>query len=175
LNIQDIMTRAAKCCSAEDSLDAAARLMWENDCGAAPVMDDDGHVVAMLTDRDICMAAYTQGRPLADIRVKSAMSCSLHSIGPDDPIARAERIMQEQQVRRLPVIDAQGHLVGIVSLNDIAREAARERTHKQRPVDFDNVALTLAAVCRPRICAVEPSALQRVPAEPLARRMASVI
>lgn len=175
MNTQDVMTRSAKCCGPEDSLDVAARLMWENDCGSTPVMDENGSVVAMLTDRDICMAAYTQGRALGDIRVKSAMSVSVHCVGPDDTIARASRLMQENQVRRLPVVDSEGHLVGIVSLTDIAREAVRERTQKQRPVDFDNVVLTLAAVCRPRICGIEHSDLATEAPTAIAPRVAKAL
>jgi CBS-domain-containing membrane protein len=149
------MTRSVKTCGPEDSLEVAARLMWENDCGCVPVTDDSGHPLAMLTDRDVCMAALTQGRTLAEIRVKSAMSGSLHAVGPRDPLARAEHMMQEFQVRRLPVADADGHLVGLLSMNDIAREAARERPQRQRAVTSDDVTMMLASVCRPRVCLVD--------------------
>ena len=80
----------------------------------------------MLTDRDICMAAYTQGRPLGEMQVSSAMSRQLFSCRPEDSLAKAEEIMRTNRIRRLPVIDADRHLVGILSLDDIAREATRE-------------------------------------------------
>jgi CBS-domain-containing membrane protein len=111
--------------------------------------------MAMLTDRDVCMAALTQGRTLGEIRVNSAMSGSLHVVRVRDPLAEAERKMQEFQVRRLPVVGVDGRLVGLLSMNDIAREAARERPHRPRAVTSDDVAATLASVCRPRVCLID--------------------
>ena len=164
MNIEDLMTRDVKCCGPEDTLDVAARLMWENDVGCIPITDGRGQALAMLTDRDICMAAFTQGRPLGEIRAKSAMSASLHAVAPRDSLAKAELVMKEFQVRRLPVVDGEGRLQGVLSVNDIAREAARERPQRQRAVTSDEVAVTLAGVCRPRVCLVPPhddSALPR--------------
>lgn len=152
MNVEELMTRSVKTCGPEDSLESAARLMWENDCGCVPVTDEQGHPLAMLTDRDVCMAALTQGRTLGEIRVKSAMSGTLHAVEPRDSLAKAERTMQEFQVRRLPVVDGESRLQGLLSMNDIAREAARERPQRQRAVTSDDVAATLASVCRPRVC-----------------------
>jgi len=64
MNASDVMTKTVRSCSAGDSLQRAAQLMWEGDCGSVPVVDSDNRVVGILTDRDIAMAAYTQGRPL---------------------------------------------------------------------------------------------------------------
>jgi len=174
VNVQDVMTRSVQCCGPNDSLSHAAHLLWENDCGCLPVKDEGGRVVAMLTDRDICMAAYTQGRTLDDLRVNSAMSHDVHKVGPDDTLPRAHRLMQEQQVRRLPVVDMDGMLVGVISLNDLACEAARDSSRRSRGVgssDLEGVAVTLAAICRPRnerpeqraaeTPAAKPSALER--------------
>jgi len=155
MNVEELMTKSVKTCGPEDSLESAARLMWENDCGCVPITDEQGHPLAMLTDRDICMAALTQGRTLGEIRVKRAMSGTLHAVDPREPLAKAERMMQEFQVRRLPVVDGEGRLQGLLSMNDIAREAARERPQRQRAVTSDDVAATLASVCRPRVCRIE--------------------
>ena len=155
MHVEDLMTKFVKTCSPEDTLDVAARLMWENDVGCVPVTDDAGHALAMLTDRDICMAGFTQGRSLHEICVKTAMSGSLHAVGPRDSLAKAEQMMQKFQVRRLPVVDGEGRLQGLLSMNDVAREAAQERPLRQRAVTTDDVALTLAAVCRPRVCLIE--------------------
>jgi len=150
MNVEQIMTRLVKTCSPDDSLDAAARLMWDNDCGCVPVVDEQDRCVGVITDRDICMAAYTQGQRLSDIQVRAAMSGACHTAGPHDAVASAERAMQEHEVRRLPVIDQDGHLVGIVSLADITCEAARESHSKRGDVTLEEVAVTLSAVCRPR-------------------------
>jgi CBS domain-containing protein len=144
------MVREVRTVSADDSLNEAARIMWEHDCGCVPVVDQELHVVGMLTDRDICMAAYTQGVGLHEGRVSSAMSRRLFWCEPDDDLAAAEKIMREVQVRRLPVIDRDGHLVGILSLNDIARKAARDHSRRMpREVNESEVGAVLAAISEP--------------------------
>ena len=149
-----IMSQPVAVCQLSDSLDQAARLMWEDDCGAVPVVDSAGRAVAMLTDRDICMAAYTQGKPLGQISVSSAMSKDLRACLPDDTLEQAEQLMMEYQLRRIPVLDDDGHPVGILSLNDLARAANHQ--HPAAPAGLDGVspltaARTMAAVCAPRL------------------------
>jgi CBS domain-containing protein len=121
--VRDAMTRSVVTCRADDRLNRAAQLMWEADCGAVPIVDDDGRLIGMLTDRDICMAAYTRGLPLAELSVTSAMSTALHSCKPGDSLRSLMDAMAKHQVRRVPVVDEAGQLVGIVSLADIARLA----------------------------------------------------
>jgi CBS domain-containing protein len=118
------MTPTPHTCGATDSLTRAAQIMWDGDCGAVPVIDADGKLCGMLTDRDVCIAAYTKGSPLSAIAVSAAMSKHPHSCKADDTLPRAIALMAEAQVRRLPVIDGAGHLVGILSLADIASGAA---------------------------------------------------
>lgn len=154
-----IMSQPVCVCHLSDNLDQAARLMWEDDCGAVPVVDGEGRAVAMLTDRDICMAAYTQGRALQQIGVSTAMSKSLHACLPDDPLEQVEQLMMEYQLRRIPVLDYDGHPVGILALNDLARAANRQ--HPAAPdgpagVTLMTAARTMAAVCAPRLHAPGP-------------------
>jgi len=106
----------------------------------------------MITDRDVCMAAYTQAQPLARILVSQAMSAELHSCKPEEDLDKVEKRMRSQQVRRLPVVDDEGHLRGILSLADIAQRAAKEAKAKAgtRQVSFAEVGETLAAVTAPR-------------------------
>jgi CBS domain-containing protein len=125
MRIEKVMHRPVVTCHVDDHLGKAARLLWEQDCGALPVVDGTGRVVAMITDRDICMAAYTKGLPLEAIQVRAAMSSQLYACHPGDPVFEAEKRMGEKQVRRLPVVDEQGRVLGILSLNDLAREAGR--------------------------------------------------
>ncbi len=149
--IQDLMSRNVQTCRSYESLNAAAHKMWEADIGAIPVLDDKERVVGMLTDRDICMAAYTQGRPLSEIIIAESMSRSLVTCGATDTVARAEQLMREHAIRRLPVVDGERHMVGIVSMNDLAR--AVTRLHRGQG---DRVA-TMAAICRPRHAAAAPA------------------
>lgn len=151
MNVGQLMTHNVRACRPEDTLDTAAQIMWDNDCGCVPVVDAHRQVVGMLTDRDICMAAYTQGGALRALLVSSAMSKKVHSCKPEDPLAAAEELMRTRRIRRLPVTDAEGHLVGVISLNDIAREAQGERTRAKKEVTSGEVGLTLATICSPRL------------------------
>jgi CBS domain-containing protein len=145
--VQDIMQQPAITCRRDDTLNRAAQLMWEHDCGALPVVDEGNCLVGMLTDRDALMAAYTQGGALRDLFVRDAMSSSVYSCRGDEPIEVAERIMGEQQVRRVPVVDEYFQPVGVLSINDLARDAARHKHHGQDREFIE----TLAAVCAPRL------------------------
>jgi CBS domain-containing protein len=145
MKVKEIMSKPAAVCRADDTLHTAAQLMWQHDCGVLPVVKDDGSVVGMITDRDVCMSAYTQGAPLQAIRVSSAMAGEVASCRADESLDAAERLMRERKVRRIPVLDAAGRPLGVLSLNDLARHAASVRGN-----GFDKeVTRTLAAVCEP--------------------------
>jgi CBS domain-containing protein len=146
MRIKEIMSHPVVTCPTASTLDQAARLMWEFDCGIVPVINEDGRLAGVVTDRDICMAAYTQGRPLDAIPVSTAMARSVVAIHTDDLVERAEELMRDHQVHRLPVLDAESRPAGLVSMNDLARLAARAR---KSGVDREFVR-TLAAVCQPR-------------------------
>lgn len=149
MQVRELMTRDVVVCGARDDLNRAAKIMWDHDCGVVPVVDAESRPIGMLTDRDVCMAAYTQGKLLGAIRVEQAMSRDPKTCGADDPVADAEAAMRERRVRRLPVVDAAGKLVGILSLNDIARRAVKERGKRRGGPALEEVSETLASVCRP--------------------------
>jgi CBS domain-containing protein len=155
MKVEQLMTRILETVTPGDSLAAAARVMWERDCGCVPVVaaaDDGGRrLVGMVTDRDVCMAAYTQGRPLADVTVASAMAHDVATCGPRDTIAGALSVMRTRQLHRIPVVDLHEELVGMLSLADVAREAAREGGRAPRDVEFEEVGATLAAIDQPRV------------------------
>jgi CBS domain-containing protein len=142
MNVEKLMSKEVRSCSPHQSLADAARLMWERDCGSIPIQEND-RVVGMVTDRDICMAAYFNGRSLQDIRIADAMSRELAVCREGDTLEAAEAMMKKAQVRRLPVTDASGRLVGILSLNDIARALSKGPA---RTSDLTQFALTLSAV-----------------------------
>jgi CBS domain-containing protein len=116
-----LMSESVKCCSPLDSLNGAAQILWEANCGAVPVVDADGALVGVITDRDICMAAYTQGRPLSEMSVESAMSRNAHACAAEDSVGHALALMAVNQVRRLPVAHPDGRVAGVLSLADVAR------------------------------------------------------
>ena len=159
MKVSELMTTQVKCCENYNTLNTAAQMMWDNDIGCVPVVDRGRHVIGMLTDRDICMAAYLQAAALSGSLATSAMSKQVFSCAPDDDVAMAEKTMREKQVRRLPVIDAQGHLAGIISLNDIARAAEREaELHRPRTINDAEIARVMASVCAPRHRIVQATA-----------------
>ena len=147
------MTTDVGACRPFDTVDRSAKVMWERDCGAVPVVDQEGRAVAMLTDRDICMAALTQGRALGEIHVSSAMSRRLWSCRPQDDVKDAERVMRAHQVRRLPVVDADGKLLGLLSISDLARAAMSPKgtRAKKKPVAASDVGETLGAISSPAV------------------------
>lgn len=150
MNVVKLMSIDPTCHRANASLADAARDMWDCDCGCIPVVDDEQRVIGMITDRDICMAALFKGRPIQEISIGDVMSRVVITCRSDDTVQQAERIMREARVRRLPVTDETGRLVGLISLNDIAREAASERSSRTPQITLNDVALTLSAVCHQR-------------------------
>lgn len=148
MTIHDLMKRPAITCHVNDSLERAARLMWEYDVGAIIVVREDGKATGVITDRDICMAAFTQGRLLADLLVHSAMSNHLVVARLDQTLDEIEKEMTLHQLRRIPVVDADHHPVGMLTLSDIALEAASPDS--QLVQGRARVANVLAAVARPR-------------------------
>lgn len=125
MQVEQIMNRNARVCHPQDSLNKAAQIMWENSCGAVPVVDEHSRPVGFLTDRDICMAAYTQGRLLEALSVEGAMAKKVVHCKAGDDLGSAANTMRRNGVRRLPVTDKDGKLVGLLSLDDLAHEAAR--------------------------------------------------
>jgi CBS domain-containing protein len=119
--VRTIMTVSVASCRPTDTLNAAAQIMWDQDCGAVPVVDAEGRLCGIITDRDVCMAAYTQGALITAISVGDVMSGPAHTCHPDDTLTKAATLMADAQVRRLPVVDAQDHPIGIVSMADIVR------------------------------------------------------
>ena len=143
MNVAELMTQPVKTCSTHDTLERAVQIMWENDCGAVPVVDDDGHTVGVVTDRDVSIAAYTQGKSLSEIPVAVAASRTLVSVQPEDTVALARVLMEAARVRRLPVVDGARRPLGFLSLSDIARAAATDE------ISVDAIARTLATVSQP--------------------------
>jgi CBS domain-containing protein len=146
--VRSIMTVGVITCEPGDTLSRAAQLLWDHDCGALPVLASDGKLLGTITDRDICMAAYSQGCTLAAGKVQSAMSRDVLACDVEDTIERALELMRSRQLRRLPVVQPDGRLAGILSLADVAR-FAREIS-KEGVTPYTALGFTLAAITEPR-------------------------
>jgi CBS domain-containing protein len=146
MHVQEIMKRNVLTCMRDHTIECAAQIMWENDCGIVPIVDEASRVIGVVTDRDACMAAYTQGKPLSEIPIWSVIaghSGRVHTCRAEDTLEQAEHVMQQAQVRRLPVIDDRGTLVGILSLSDIARHTST------RGLDPFDISRTVEALSQP--------------------------
>jgi len=148
--ISQIMSRPVASCDVHETLNTAAQQMWEHDCGAVPVTDAEGRLVGVVTDRDICMASYTQGKAPHAIAVADVMARHVITCSADDSVVVAEQLMGDNQIRRVPVVDENYRPIGMLSLNDVVRLAASGKKS-----DGAQVAQTLAAICRPRVPAME--------------------
>jgi CBS domain-containing protein len=148
---ESMMTPNPVTCSVDDSLNVAAQRMWDHDVGALPVVDGGGKVAGMITDRDVAMAAYTQGKSLTQISVKNAMSANVWCVQPHSSLSHVEMLMRRHQVRRIPVVDGEHRPIGMVSLNDLARCT---RASEGAKISQEELTQTLSAVCEPRSMAM---------------------
>lgn len=117
---REIMTKNVKTVASGSSLRVVAALMRDGDMGAVPIVDD-GKLIGIVTDRDIVVRCVADGQdPSTPVRV--AMTSELFTVGPDDFVFEAVRLMGDKQVRRIPVVGDGGELAGIISMADVALE-----------------------------------------------------
>ena len=156
MKVQDVMTRTVQFCLPDTDLTIAARLLWENDCGVLPVVDQNLKVIGVITDRDICIAAGTRPQALANLKAGEVMTGELYTCSPDDDLKGALEIMKQAQVRRLPVTEGDGLLHGILSISDVML-CVSNPTHAAQPVvSYEDIVETYNAICAPRaVAAVE--------------------
>jgi CBS domain-containing protein len=126
MRVQEIMTPNPACCTPQDTVERAAQLMAENDCGLLPVVQEKGNsrVVGVITDRDIAVRGVALGKK-PDTRVSELMTPAPFSCPPDARIDDVERVMSDRQVRRVVIVDDDNCCVGIVAQADIALAAER--------------------------------------------------
>jgi CBS domain-containing protein len=120
MKIRDLMTRDVVTCGVDATLESAADLFWTRDCGSIPVVDSAGRLAGIVTDRDVCLGAFFSGRPMRDLALAQSMCRTVQTCRPDDEVDVALRLMKEHRVRRLPVVDGDGRVEGMVGLADLA-------------------------------------------------------
>ncbi len=154
--VGSIMTRSVASCSGADTLNRAAQIMWERDCGAVPVVDAEGRAVGLVTDRDLCMAAYTRGRPLSAVSVSSMLAGRLHTCFASTSLDEAMDRMAAHGVRRLVVVEpGSQRLVGMLALADVARHLTALGASDRRA--SARLAALLAALSEPRASSPAPA------------------
>ncbi len=145
MKVQDVM-RVARYTTPESSLAAAGHTMSEVDCGVLPVVQGNGQVVGVITDRDICLALANRDSKPSTIEVRDVMSRTAHICHAEHPIQEALRRMREHSVRRLPVVDSAGKLKGILSLDDVVLEAKMVHRDDFTGPFYADVVRTLKAI-----------------------------
>lgn len=151
MKIKEIMTSPVQTCEPATNLAAAASMMWDSDCGALPVVAHDGKVVGMITDRDICMAVTTKRRVASDITVWETITGRVHACKADDDVKDALQIMKRERIRRLPVVDSNGILEGIVAMNDFVLHAEEPKGKREPDLSYRDVMDALKAISAHRV------------------------
>ena len=125
--IRDVMTSKVCSIDADKPVAYAAKMMRDEDVGLAPIVEGE-RLVGTLTDRDIAIRIVAEGRDPASTRVSEVASTNLVTIDPEQDLDEALRLMAEHQVRRIPVVEEDGRLVGVVAQADVARQADDRKT-----------------------------------------------
>ena len=130
MQVREIMTTNPACCTADASLEEVAKAMVEHDCGEIPIVrsSSDKSLLGVVTDRDIVCRLVAQGRNPVDEAAESCMSSPVVSVRESTPIEDCAKLMEDNQIRRVPVVNGGGMVCGIVSQADIAKNASRKIT-----------------------------------------------
>lgn len=148
MKVKEVMTPNAKAIWLTESLADAAQLMWENDCGVLPIIKDGRKVIGMITDRDICMAVAMRDWNPSGVSVEEVMTGQVFSVNTEDDIDQALQAMQEHKIRRLPVVNAEGELEGILSMNDVVLHANSAGDKASDSIAYEDVIKTFQAICQ---------------------------
>lgn len=127
MQVQDVMSPNPACCAPTTRLDEAAKLMAQHDCGELPVLDEGGRPIGVVTDRDICCRGVAEAKG-PDAAVREVMSQPIVTTTPDADLDDCCRTLEDNQIRRIPVVDETGKCCGMVAQADIARHASKDAT-----------------------------------------------
>ncbi|MBI2920585.1 MAG: CBS domain-containing protein [Planctomycetes bacterium] len=148
--VSEICTKDVRCCDRNTDLASAARMMWESDCGVIPVVDAENKVIGVVTDRDICIAGATRRQLASEIRVGDVMGATCVTCRPAEDVRSVLAAMAQHSVRRLPVVDDNRKLSGMISISDVIQAARDPREGSKGGISPAEVLHALEAVTRPR-------------------------
>ncbi len=148
MKAKDVMTVDVETCRDGTNVAEVAKIMWDRDCGVVPVVDAEGKVTGVLTDRDICIALATRNCRASELTAGQVKSGKVHGCGPEDELEAVLKTMQTEKVQRLPVIGADGAVKGILSMHDIVLCACESRG-KGLPT-YERVMGVLKGICGQR-------------------------
>ena len=145
MNVKDLMTSPVKTCRISALLGDAARTMLRQDCGCVPIVDGRGRLAGMLTDRDICLAVAARELNPWEIPVRDVMSAKIVTCRIDDDVDAVLVAMKENRVRRIPIVDEDGRVRGLISIDDVIRNTGLTRGR----LASDAAADVLRHICTP--------------------------
>jgi CBS domain-containing protein len=151
MKVKDVMMRTPASCEATTNLGAAVEILWNRNCGILPVIDSQGNVLGVVTDRDLCIALGTRNQLLGDVTVGQVVSGKVFTCKPDDDIRDALNTMAREKVRRLPVVNDAGQLEGILSMDDIVLHSEGGIAGKASELSHDTVVNTLKQLYIPEL------------------------
>jgi CBS domain-containing protein len=146
MKVRDAMTGSPVCCTANANLGEAAALLWSRDCGILPVVDGEGKVFGVVTDRDLFLALGTRNRLAADVTVAEIPPANAFVCAPEDDIHVALETMALHKVRRLPVVNKEGRLEGVLSMDDAVVHASPKSAGRVPELSHDDVMKTLKKI-----------------------------
>jgi CBS domain-containing protein len=153
MKVRDVMTKQSVSCQLDTTLGAAATLMLENNLGFLPVVGDGGNVIGALTDRDICFALGLENEKAGEIAVRDLILPmnrtvpKLFACTPDDKIHCVLKMMSEAKIRRLPVVNREGELQGVLSIDDLVVRACENPC--KEGISCREVVEAYKIICRP--------------------------
>jgi CBS-domain-containing membrane protein len=156
MRVQEIMTTDVEACRPTNDLASIAMSMWRRDCGIVPVIDDSGRAIGVVTDRDICIAVATRHRRPEELTAREVMTGKLFSVRPEDDVRAVLELMGRERVRRIPVVNGEGRLRGILSINDLVLHAQPSGTRPTPVVSANDVLETLRKICEHPLPAKRP-------------------
>jgi CBS domain-containing protein len=128
MTVRDIMTENPACCTPDSNLQEVAKMMLDNDCGAIPVCEDmnNGKPLGVITDRDITVRTVAKGENPLEMTAESVMTKNVVTVTPETSVSECVGLMEENQLRRILVVDNDGKCVGMVAQADIAVKTENE-------------------------------------------------
>jgi len=130
MKVSEIMTTNPACCTPDTNLQEVAKMMLDNDCGAIPVCEDGNHKrpIGVVTDRDITIRTVANGDNPLNMTAKTVMTKNVFTVTTETSVEDCLNLMEENQVRRIPVVDENGECVGMVAQADVATNTSDRKT-----------------------------------------------
>jgi len=154
MKVKDMMVGTPVSCNRQTNLGAAVEMLWNRNCGILPITDDNGKVNGVVTDRDICIALGTRNRLPGELSVGEVMTGKLFSCSPEDDVRTALTTMRTEKVRRLPVLNRDGVLQGILSMDDVVYHVSDSK--KTVDLSYEDVVRTFKGIYAPPLPELVP-------------------